>query len=153
MPCLSIPTKEDINRITKAFVFDLESFTVIDEVSKQIRPVICCICDSIPTKSQWSTFVHIDEFINLCGHAKLRKDDSVKLYSQELRNQYTAENQRLKNFILSPQTYVNTLDEVLLCKECLLELRSNYKKQTNRRKAPPESIIQGYMIGDAPDIL
>jgi hypothetical protein len=41
MPFLSLLTKEDTNRITKAFLLDLESFAITDEVTKQIKPVIC----------------------------------------------------------------------------------------------------------------
>ena len=99
MPCLAIPTNEDANRIAKAFLLDLESFTVIDEVTKQIKPVICSICDSIPTRAQWSTFVKMDEFIKLCKSAKLWKSDSLKIYGDEIRNQYTAKDDRLKDFI------------------------------------------------------
>jgi hypothetical protein len=96
MSCLQIPTDEDIDRIAKAFVSDLSSFTVTDEELGHILPVICCICDSIPTKAQWNTYINIEEFIKLRHHGKLRKDDSVKSYSQELRNQYTAKDIRLK---------------------------------------------------------
>ena len=71
MSCLSLPTKEDTNRIAKAFWLDLESFTITDKVTKQIQPVICCVCNSIPTKAQWSTTVEIRKFITLCDRAKL----------------------------------------------------------------------------------
>ena len=153
MSCLAIPSKEDIKRIAKAFVLDLESFSVTDEVSKGLKPVICSNCDSIPLKSQSSTFIPIDAFVKLCHYAKLRKDDSSKIYSQELKNQYTAKDPRLIDFILSPETHVSALNEVLLCKECLFELRSNSKKKPTRRRPPAESIIQGYMIGDAPNVI
>jgi hypothetical protein len=153
MSCLEIPTKEDINRIAKAFLADLKSFTVTDDVSKQIKPIICSICDSIPTKAQWSTFVDMKEFIGLCHNGKLRKEDWVKCYTKELRDQYTAKDLGLKDFILSPETYVNTDDEVLVCKQCLSELRLNSDIKKSRRLAPSESIIRGYMIGDAPDVL
>ena len=153
MSCLSIPTSEDINRIAKAFILDLESFTVTDEGSKQIRPFICSICDSVPITYEWSTLINIDEFINLCREAKLRKADSLNIYSEELKNQYTAKDTRLKDFVLSPETFVSTLNEVLLCKECLNELRTNSTRKNYRRHPPAQSIIQGYMIGDAPDVL
>jgi hypothetical protein len=127
MPCLSLPTKEDMNRITKVFLLDLESFTITDEVTKQIKPVICCVCNAIPTKAQWSTVVDIHKFITLCDRAKLRKSNSSKICGDQLRNQYTAKDNRLKDFILSPETYVNTVDKVLVCKECLSELQTNSK--------------------------
>ncbi len=89
MSRLRLPTSQDINRIEKSFVLDLKSFTVTDEVSKQIKPVICSICDSIPTKAQWSTFVHINEFIKLCHDGNLRTDDALNLYTAVLRIQNT----------------------------------------------------------------
>jgi hypothetical protein len=154
MSSLRIPTEAESNKLVKDFALDLKSFTVIDEESKLIQPVICSICDSIPTKAQWSTSVHIDDFIELCHSGKLDKDESPKSYSQELRNQYTAKDTRLKDLILLPQTYASPSNEVLLCKKCLSELRSNsFERQTKRRRGPSESIIQGYMIGDAPDVL
>ena len=119
---LAIPTNEDVNRISKAFLLDLESLTVTDERTKQIKPVICSICDSIPSKCQWNTLVEIEEFIKLCSTCKLSKSDALKAYREELRNQYTAKDDGLKDFILSPETYVNSQNEVLVCKQCLSEL-------------------------------
>ena len=132
MPLLAIPTDEDVNRITKAFLLDLQSFTVTDETTKEIKPVICSVCDSIPTESQWSTFVDLDEFVRLCTRSKMLKDDSVKAYGTALRNQYTAKEPKLAEFILSPETHVTSNDEVLVCKQCLSELRANSKKKPVR---------------------
>jgi hypothetical protein len=143
-----------MNRITKAFLLVLESFTNTDEVKKQIKPVSCCVCDSISTKAQWSTVVDIHKFRTLCDRAKLRKSNSSKIYGDQLRNQYTAKDNRLKDFILSPETYVNIIDKVLVCKECLSELQTNSKvRHVDRRGPPTQFIIRGYMIGDAPDVL
>jgi hypothetical protein len=153
MTLLPIPSVEDTNRIAKAFLSDLESFSVTDVLTKELLPVICGVCDSMPTESDWSSFVCIYDFIKLCGKGKLRKSDSVELYSEELQNQYTAKDVRLKDFILSPKTYVNAQQEVLICKQCLSDLKTNYTKHANRHQAPPESIICGYMIGDAPEEL
>ena len=151
---LTIPTETQVKKLSKDFLDDLQSFTVIDKSTNEIRPVICCVCDSIPTESQWSTYVSVKEFRRLCERAKLRKTDSFTEYSQKLRMQYTARDERLKDFILSPETYVNGQDEVLVCKNCLSCLRKNSKKKhEERRGPPPESIINGYMIGDAPDVL
>jgi hypothetical protein len=92
-------------------------------------------------KAQRITFVHIEEFIKLCHHGKLRKDDSLKIYKAEFRDQYTAKDLHLRDFVLSPETYVNSRHEVLLCKECLSELRSNMERKSTRRRSPAESII------------
>jgi hypothetical protein len=153
MSLLRLPTAKDISRITKSFLEDSQSFTITDKRTNEINPIICCVCDSIPTEAQWHTFVFIDDFIRLCTKGKLCKTDSLELYSQSLKDQYTAKDVRLKDFILSPQTYVTSLDEVLVCKQCLLNLQINSKKKKTRFKPPPESIICGYMIGDPPDLL
>jgi hypothetical protein len=153
MTLLPLPSREDTNRIAKAFLSDLESFTATDEVTKQIIPVICSICDSMPTECKWSQTVDIHKFVKLCERGKLRKTDSLKAYSQELRDQYTAKDKRLKDYVLSPETYVNRQDEVLVCHHCLTELETNWTKDRVRRRAPRESIASGYMIGDAPEVL
>ena len=153
MTLLAIPTEQDLNRICKLFLSDLESFTIKDDVTNTLKPVICSICDLMPMEPQWSTFVDLDEFKKLCRDCKLQKTDSLKAYGKDVRNQYTARDGGLKDFILSPETHVNAKDEVLVCKECLSELRKNSKKNKDRRRPPTESIIRGYMIGDAPDVL
>jgi hypothetical protein len=132
MSCLQIPTSEDINQIANYFVLDLELFTVTDEVSKQIKPVICSICDSILTKAMEH---------DLCLH---------RGFHQAMSSWKTF---RLRDLVSSPETYVNNRHEVLLCKQCLSKLRSNMERTKSRRRSPAESIIQGYMIGDAPDVL
>jgi hypothetical protein len=153
MSLLRLPTAADISRITKSFLEDLQSFTITDERTNEINQIICCVCDSIPTEAKWHTFVDIEAFITLGMKGKLCKTDSLELYSQVLKDQYTAKDVRLKDFILSPETYVTSLDEVLVCKQCLLNLQTNSKKNKTRFKPPPESIICGYMIGDPPDFL
>jgi uncharacterized CHY-type Zn-finger protein len=153
MTLLPIPSEEETSCIAKAFLSDLKSFTVTDEDTKHISPVICSVCDSMPTESKWYETVDLHEFIDLCEKGKLRKTDALKLYSEDLLNQYTAKDERLKDFILSPKTYVNAKDKVLVCAKCLTDLKTNSKTQKSRRRAPPESIICGYMIGDAPEVL
>jgi len=150
MTLLKIPSKHDVDRITRSFLSDLKSFTFEDNVTKEMKPVICSVCDLMPSESQWSTFVDLHEFVKLCRKCNLRKEDSLKAYGNEIRNQYSAKDDRLKEFILSPETYVNLQDEVLVCKNCINELRTNHTKNKERRRPPKESIINGYMIGDAP---
>jgi hypothetical protein len=128
MLLLTLPTNSDLKRITKNFVEDLQLFMITDYATKQIRPVICCVCDSIPTESQWYSYVGLDEFIKLCNHNKLKKTDAPKIYPKALKDQYTSSNERLKEFILSPETYVNSEDEVLVCKNCLCDLRASVNK-------------------------
>lgn len=150
MTMLKIPSEKEVDQITKSFLLDLQSFTFQDGVTKQIRPIICSVCDAMPSESQWSTLVDLHEFIKLCKNCKLEKTNSLKVYGNDLINQYTAKDINLKEFILSPETYVSPENEVLVCKQCLFELRTNHTKRNPRRRPPSESIINGYMIGDAP---
>jgi hypothetical protein len=150
---IELPTQGDVDRITDNFLSDLKTFTITDVVSKEIKPVICCVCDSIPTKAEWYSFVGLTDFVKLCRGSRLRKSDCLTSYCIELQNEYTAKESCLKEFILSPETYVNSKKEVLVCNECLSDLKRNWKRKDNRRRPPPESIISGYMIGNAPDVL
>jgi hypothetical protein len=138
--CLTISTAEDIDRITKAFIYNMQSFTIEDKRTNEIKPIICSVCDSMPTEAQWSTFVDLDKLKSLLLKCKIGKKDSLKYYKEEIKWQYTAKNDDLKNFILSPETYVN---EVLVCKQCLLEFERNAKLNMARRGPPTESIING----------
>ena len=81
---LTVPTETEVKQIAKDFLDDLQSFTVTDMTTNEIRPVICCVCDSIPTESQWSTFVNVKEFKRLCERAKIRKTDAYNGYSETL---------------------------------------------------------------------
>ena len=151
---LKIPTDTQVKELTKDFLDNLQSFTVTDKLTNEIKPVICCVCDSMPTESQWSTYVHVHDFKRYCERAKLHEDYSYTEYSKMLQMQYTANDERLKDFILLPETYVNDQDKVLVCKNCLSCLIKNSKiTKEERRSPPPGSIIWGYMIGDAPDVL
>jgi hypothetical protein len=38
-------------------------FPVTDEELKQIKPVVCSICDKSPLKAHWDTLARIDGFI------------------------------------------------------------------------------------------
>jgi hypothetical protein len=153
MPLLALPTHQDTERITKAFLSDLESLTVTDDKTKTIKPVICSVCDSMPHKAQWSTFVGMNEFIELVSKGRLNKSNAPKIYGDDLLDQYTAVDKRLKDFVLSPETYVKD-DKVLVCHDCLEALRTNYKQtHLDRCRPPKQSIICGYMIGDAPEVL
>jgi hypothetical protein len=148
--CLTIPTAEDIDRITKGFLYDMQSFTIEDKRTNEIKPIICSVCDSMPTEAQWSTFVELDKFKTLLLKCKIGKEHSLKSYKEEIKSQYTAKHDDLTTFILSPETYVNEANEVLVCKQCLFELERNAKLNKARRGPPTESIINGYMIGEAP---
>jgi len=41
------------------------------------------------------------------------------LYPVSLLSQYPVNHKDLKSFLLSPETYVNAQNEVLVCKQCL----------------------------------
>jgi len=87
---LTIPTAEDIDRITKAFLSDMKSFTIEDKRTNEIIPIICSVCDSMPTEAQWSTFIDVGKFKSLLEKGKIGKQHAWELYEDELVKQYTA---------------------------------------------------------------
>ena len=150
---LDIPTLAQKQSIAEAFVKDLESFTVLDEETGTFHPVICCVCDGIPSRPDWSAWIQVSylaKLSKLCGLARnLLKD----IYPQELLDQYTAKHNALKDFVLSPKTLFNGQEEALVCRDCLRELEVNSAKHQKSRHPPKQSICNGYIIGFAPDVL
>lgn len=134
--------------LTKAFIKDLESFTVFDKKSNLFVPVVCCVCDSIPTKGNWSCFVDIDVAADLFRKSNMMASvlTKLKLYPLKLVNQYSINCHKLKSFILSPASYINDLDQILMCKQCHSDLLQTGKKYVVRNKdiyLPP---VQSQMV-------
>jgi hypothetical protein len=144
---LRVPSPEKKDTIAKAFVRDLESFTVYDKATKCFRPVICCVCDSIPTEPNWSCYVPIPDAVLLFRNCKMEASHVEQQYRSEiLLRQYSVDQEELKDFILSPVTYINDRKEILMCKRCHSALVGG--KRAGR--PPPQAIASGYIIGDAP---
>lgn len=160
---LTVPKQFEIDSIIKAFNKDLESYCV--EIKDhpngpaKVRPVICCVCDGIPDVANWSEWVDIDRFQNLCKKANLGKKRLLdrKVYPAQLINQYTAPDvDRLKDYVLSPCSIINkSKDEILACKTCTkaMEENSTLRNLIKFRKPPQQSIANGFLVGEAPDEL
>jgi hypothetical protein len=147
---LQIPSNEEKRKLIKAFNKDQESYTVLDEVTNCLLPVICCVCDSMPKTPQWSTTVEVPVLRKLLDKAFLHRDLLEEKYPKALLDQYSCSEESLKPFVLSPATFVNHNDEVVICKECLSDLRLNAEKRLKLRHPPKQSIANGYVIGEAP---
>jgi hypothetical protein len=152
MSLLAIPTEAQKKVLIDRFNEDIESLTVLDESLNCLLPVICCVCDSMPTRPQWATKCDVTELAKLLKCCNMHRSLFGDLYPTSLLNQYTAGHEELKPFMLSPATFVNKDDEVIICKDCLLELRTEVKKRKsmNKRVPPKHSIANGYVIGKAP---
>lgn len=150
---LAIPQIPQQADIVKRFVQDLESYTVYDRATKTLRAAICCVCDSIPLKANGSLLICTSDAVRLFSKAELNHDDLPPVYPNLLKNQYKlTEYPDLTPFVLSPATYVNDQDEILMCQICHDELVENYEKANKRMKRcnPAQSIANGYLIGNAP---
>ena len=71
------------------------------------------------------------------------------LYPASLLSQYSVNHKDLKSFVLSPEMYVNSQNEVLVCKQCVSELRYSSEKRSHRFP-PKAAIANGSVIGDPP---
>ena len=63
---LDVPSASVVKKIAQNFLQDLESFTHVDSNTGVIHPVICAICDGMPTEPQWGEWVEISNFRKLC---------------------------------------------------------------------------------------
>ena len=154
MSFLKIPNPSEKEAILQRFVDDLESFTVYDNKTNTFRPTICCVCDSIPSNPDWSCFVPVKEAKKLFQHSNMESKHFQELQCPEmLMKQYSVPNGFLKDFVLSPASYINESNEILMCKQCYSELIQNREQRTNKTFPPKEAIASGYMIGDPPSVL
>ena len=147
---LEVPTRKQKDEMIKSFMKDEESYTVFDDASGEFLPVICCVCDSIPKKPQWSTTIFVLKLKKLLKKCNMEQSDLTGYYPPALLEQCRARHEDLEGFVLSPETYVNDREEALICKECLSELTTISKKQADRRHPPKQAIANGYVIGRAP---
>ena len=150
---LKIPWPTEILNINNKFVDDLSSFTTYDEKSAKFHPTICCVCDSLPKCPQWSCFVPIKEAVALFQKSGMESKRVEHLYPSVLLSQYSiSQYPELQPFILSPASYINDKNEILFCNQCYSDLLRNKKKR--KIGYPPEqAIANGYIIGEAPNVL
>jgi hypothetical protein len=151
MDSLLIPTPEAKKALINRFNDDLASFTIVDRRRNCFVPVICCVCDSIPPKSDWATRCDVTVLESLLIDCNMQRSLLEDLYPSSLLAQYSADHCKLKRFVLSPSTYVDSEEDVVICKECFTELKlESAKSNVKRRRRPKQSIANGYVIGDAP---
>lgn len=157
---LRIPTAADKKQIQKNFVKDLESFTYSDKATNTFQPCVCSCCDGTPTKPDWYKWVSVPVFAKLCGLCKMQRSHLVPstpleeaLYPAALLNQYRAQHDSLKDYILSPKSCFNDKNEVIVCKKCLRDLKEIAGSRNQRRKPPGRAIASGYLTGDPPEEL
>ena len=125
---LWIPTEGEKGILTKAFIEYLDSFTIHDATTDTFRPVICSVCNSIPLELQWSCFVSAVEMEKLLRRCNMEAASMSALYPASLLSQYSVNHKDLKSFVLSPETYVNSQNDVLVCKQCVSQLRYSSEK-------------------------
>ena len=150
---LAIPTPQQTRKIAREFAKDLESFTFVDECTQSFQPIVCCICEGLPTSPQWSEWVPLPTFKKLCKSCGLARDNLEKeqVYPNGLLEDYKGNYQDLNTFVLSPKTYVKD-NKVLVCKDCSSHLKETAEKQgrSGCRRPPPSAIASGYLVGEAP---
>ena len=149
---LDIPTAQQTHKIAQEFVDDLQSFSFVDESTQTLQPVICCVCDSMPTSPEWSEWVPLSTFKKLCKSCGLERNklETEGIYPSSLLHQYKANHKLLNMFILSPKTYVKQ-NKVLVCKGCHTYLKEiAEKRSSNGRRPPPNAIATGHLVGEAP---
>ncbi|MGB8699100.1 MAG: DUF6570 domain-containing protein [Thermosynechococcaceae cyanobacterium] len=150
---MEIPTKIEIEVMTQAFVDDLASFTYCDESSSKIHPTICCVCDSLPTGPQWSQFVPITKAVKMFRQYRMESSRLTDIYPEILLQQYCVTRcEELQPFVLSPATYINNKQEIIVCNKCYDDL-NEIKVETKLGFPPLKSIANGYVIGDPPTLL
>lgn len=150
---LKLPSAARKEEIIWNFTSDLSTLSFADQESSQLEPVVCCVCDGIPTGPDWACWVGVERLRFLCATSHLDKSRVSEFYRPDLVASYTAPHPLLEPFILSPRTKINHLENtVLICKECkhALDVACDNKVGRCKAKPPINAIANGYLIGDAP---
>jgi len=149
---LTVPTEEQKLGMVNAFMEDLESHTLVNENGESV-PVVCSVCDGMPTCPQWHTFVDVKVFSKWCKHANLKKKTvkEKKMCPEELVDECSVDIVGLESCILSPRTFVNDQNEILVCKTCAESMEKNLaKKKKESKKCPRCAIANGCLTGNGP---
>lgn len=135
-------------KLTKA----LESYTFEDTENGFLLPICCAVCDGIPTSEFWWEAVEIDKFSKLCSKCNLYKTSISNYYnSPGLLEDYTVEDERLCDYVLSPGSIIDkTCDTIIVCKSCKKDMDDQSGKKKKHRKPPMAAIINGYLLGKTP---
>jgi hypothetical protein len=147
---LKIPSPEENQEITKSFMRDLRSFSYKNEIGIQC-PVICAVCDGIPKCANWFKWIDIPEMKQMCAQYGMTHNDMKEYYPKALIEQYDTGHVGLHECLLSPHSQIMN-DKIMVCKSCLADLQKN-KNEAKKRNLPKESIANGYLIGEAPEVL
>lgn len=148
---LTLPTKHENQKIMKAFMNDLKSFSYKNDKGIEC-PIICAVCDGIPKCANWFEWINIEKLKRLCSKYGMTHNDMKPYYPNELIEQYKADHMGLHNCLLSPYSQIMN-DNIIVCKSCISDLNKNTKKDAKKRHVPKESIANGYLIGEAPEVL
>ena len=162
MTLLAVPSKDVVDNIareaTKALGNRMYKIPTEDEPS--FLPKICAVCDGMMTIHNPSRMIELTKFVQFCDRAKSQKTEYTGFFPPLLVDQYTAKDERLKSFVLSPLTIICTNDinqeSVMVCFECSTILEGNPKLRNGKQSRftiPPKAIWNGILIGDAPECL
>ncbi|GKY95155.1 hypothetical protein MPSEU_000479100 [Mayamaea pseudoterrestris] len=150
---LAIPSLETKRELLSRASQELESYVIKEPQTKTLHAAFCCVCDGTPDEAYWHKMVSVTRVASLCSTANMRKVDLSDVYPMDLLNEYTAKHQALKDYVLSPDAYVNKRNEICVCRKCLVDLETNAEERKARRRPPRQSIANGYVIGHEPEEL
>ena len=148
---LAVPSAGQTRNIAKKFLVDLESFSFRDDISNVLKPVVCSVCDGLPTCPGWFDWVSVGSFHKMIVRAKMHKKNLEGIYPELMLSHYTVGHPQLDDFVLSPKTVINEFEEVMVCRTCHQHLKNSMDQKKASRVLPPSgAIFTGHLIGEPP---
>ena len=158
MASLKVPSEATIKRVIENTSAALSDRLYECKETEKYLPKICAVCDGMATIQNPTRKLQIDKFIDYCEKANAHKAKVSFFYPPSLIDQYTADDSRLSNYLLSPRTIIDKnavgKDSVLVCTECSATLEKNSTRKNARLFVSPEKAIwRGRLVGEAPDCI
>lgn len=151
-----LPSQFEIDGVVESACQSLRERVHYDKGTNSFLPRICAICDCLHRVQNPVVKFPLERLLSNLRKYPCTRDKLPKDVPSTLANGFTAKDDRLKAFLLSPYTRVlpdsNNIECVEVCSRCVVEIEEQEKKP-GPKSGPTFAIWNGSMFGDPPECL
>lgn len=159
----SVPADNTVKQICEDACNALASRTYYSPKDGLLKAKFCSACDGIATVENPCGNFELANFVSCLVRFKAEKQHVLPFFPPALIEKYTAADDRLKSFIISPSTQVlkddNGEETVHLCQDCTTCFEAVKKKNPKKKDktyfklSPSKAIWRGLLVGGPPQCI